>query len=1279
MSAAIQTQDILNDQVANYFGQYGHALLKNGWSIFPQSQDRRPAMVGGKMIKPMEDHELNLRAPTVAEMDLWVKECSRSNLSCFMGPGSGGAVAVDIDVYNAELSAKVQKIATDVFGPTPLHRVGSQPKVALIYRADTGDHLRNRQIKALNDGHGIDILTHGKSLTFYGIHYSTGRPYTWPEDSPRIIKPSDLPIITENQIDEFLSKTSEIMPFVTRMVGENLQVDIAFTENSEGKIADGRNAWLQEWVYRRAIDWVQNGKASDSQGLSQLSKEIIEDFIKSCVCDGRWAIPNLKNEVTHRVQRIFSNIAKGDIKIRKRNPIRTALPPVREVKPILKGGRRGTLAPDDLDTDHSSHGADAVGNSNGATQLPHPGVAGEDNDALTLQKKNPVKLLTWAEHQDTLSFVTLSMRKAITTFLNECNTKSSHDAPKLYIFKAPPGIGKTTTLTRMLAEDAGTYRDMMIDGKPHRAPYIMLVPTYRNIYELRDKAFIFGLDEKLDDKSLMEMARHEGVLEEGDVKGLEELRQRISRESGPGKEHGGFKVGIYQGRLRAGCAMTEHMQSVMSAGIAGSSLCKREIDDRYREQHDLDATVKELKCDHYETCPAILQSEIFDRVHLVLMPHAFLSLSIPEASKKTRGVIIDERAYSLFLHTTKLSVDVFEYARRGAPLSKKDYAKLKSEDPNFTLRQHENDCLILRQNAATIVLEALRAGLDPAQALIDQIPDDPQKSYDEAIRMLKTIKDMCFASSKRDAEISPNMSLEDIKQVASRPTGVEAMKEWRFWSILHERVQLVFTSQIGQTTMPKGQVLGDARIQYLHPTDTGEEWIRLSWRTEPNWIDTPTLLLDASAAPEIIQKVWKRHPDDVIVEDLVSIAGLHQRIKTILVKDGASSDAEFQTFSNSSLIGVPSDAKRMKRAAEMLNRLKYAIGSISIKHADNRVLVGCNIPIRRVLNETWLAPLNVDFGHFGALRGIDAYKNHAAVVSIGRLEVPVEVIDGIAAALTYDDEVPELPLNRLGTGYLPDGNPAIPPNMPKTYKMRDGGAITIEIPVYPTKWAALVQAQYREEELIQCLGRMRPYHRKDKDISELPVWYSVSSVLPDDAIIDEIVGTKNIINPFGADVIDLARLTGGTMEEIDMPEYYIWDRLSAVDAVEKFHSEIARLKIKNLTNSDGSLIYSRNPERIRDALDDAIGSDEQRLNREVEITRAITLQATGKETLNTTQRTGLTYTKRKQPLSTLINLKILELFHDGASQRIDNILKGVDISEPDENADVKEETYENYF
>src|SRR3546814_3150252 len=116
-----------------------------------------------------------------------------------------------------------------------------------------------------------------------------------------------------------------------------------------------------------------------------------------------------------------------------------------------------------------------------------------------------------------------------------------------------------------------------------------------------------------------------------------------------------------------------------------------------------------------------------------------------------------------------------------------------------------------------------------------------------------------------------------------------------------------------------------------------------------------------------------------------------------------------RTFSNASLIASPR-ASAMERAlaAKLINKVRQAITSISALYGWGRVVAGTAIPVRRAINSAWSGPDNVDWCHFGAMRGLDFAKHHAAALSIGRMEVPIRSLDGLVRSEEHTSELQSL-------------------------------------------------------------------------------------------------------------------------------------------------------------------------------------------------------------------------------------------------------------------------------
>src|SRR5690606_6310262 len=129
-----------------------------------------------------------------------------------------------------------------------------------------------------------------------------------------------------------------------------------------------------------------------------------------------------------------------------------------------------------------------------------------------------------------------------------------------------------------------------------------------------------------------------GLIAEGDLDArLAELRRDAL--------DAGLSTMVYRGKIAAGCRMAEIVRMAMEAGIATEAFCRSKGSAKDGEE----------TCVHYVGCPAIAQRAEIARSHVVFMPHAFMSLHVPEELRHARAVIADERVHHLFLHTTTLS------------------------------------------------------------------------------------------------------------------------------------------------------------------------------------------------------------------------------------------------------------------------------------------------------------------------------------------------------------------------------------------------------------------------------------------------------------------------------------------------------------------------------------------------------------------------------------------------------------------------------------------------
>ena len=435
---------------------------------------------------------------------------------------------------------------------------------------------------------------------------------------------------------------------------------------------------------------------------------------------------------------------------------------------------------------------------------------------------------------------------------------------------------------------------------------------------------------------------------------------------------------------------------------------------------------------------------------------------------------------------------------------------------------------------------------------------------------------VAFLSSlfKQDVRIEPGMSNNRIRAKLSQPGLINAEAEREMWRAIQERIAILehdnamiahekeyerslfqFATDFGvERGTPEFEAFVDGHPQFALYAERAEKalalyrhehklripnrnlidprfqfvlrrkdngagiemvpMLRFSWRTHPGWNDTPVMLMDASADKRIIQKIFAPRPVEVYTtrEDKGRILNM----ELVVVTD--------HLYSNNSLIGSKdaSIVQKMKAARNLAN-VRDAISMVCANHAGSRVVFGAPKNVRQAILTAWEdKPEQVDSCHFGAMRGIDAYKKHMALLCIGRMEPPVEDIDAMAACFSYDDEVYEQPFNINGNGCEDEEGerPLYQEKYPRMIHMRErqtDRGVKKEVATFMTamvkgQWGRIVQSQCREEEINQLVGRLRPVYRTPET---RPTCYILSSSIPEHLIVDDVVSLYDLIGTDG--------------------------------------------------------------------------------------------------------------------------------------------------------------------
>lgn len=1082
------------------FGSLGPMCHENGWCVFPQQRTGRrlPSIYRRKVIKWGLYQE---ERPAAELVDRWAKPCFNENVALILGAVSGNTFALDIDIKDWVLAAAVEKVAFEILGFTPFKRVGNAPKRALVYRVANAEDLPPNisRFFVADDGesaseHGFEILANKKTMTIYGRHHETYSRFSWDGDAqPALVTPEEVPLVTAAQIDAFMEAVQEIRPFHRNFSNAVVDLDmLGFVQTDgvnlpkisskggqswveeDGLVTDGREKFL--WSLARLSARANPGNCKDDEGRKTLIRTVIDEFGKRARLDGRWGNPNeLLREVTDKVTRAAEAILDGRL-----------LPmPVRE-KPgrARKVPKAPVVKTAEGERDRSSdfvRGADGVGQRGS--------VAYNDVDkAEKAVKKDRKARALEPDRSQIAKAVSDGIDSSLSAFFDAVYGDDEVAKRQVHLLVAPTGSGKTSKTIREIGNDPRTqmYDDAdREDGDKVPGPIIFLLPTYNNIEELRLKADVLNLDKDLSDEDLAAQALERNLFPESEI----EMRMAdLKRDASSAN----LRTMVYRGKKMAGCQMREKLDLLMGAGIGTAGLCKA---DRKNE----DGESETIYCEYYSTCTAIQQRREIAVSHVVFLPHAFMTMSIPEELKSARAVIADERIFHLFVHTTEFDLSTLQRPRKLPRLTKRE--READVDPQTILDDRD------------YIAEKAREALVHHQCPVNVIYKVRAKGRDGQVRTGKdfvaSALRVCGNAITSDTPITPDTSVEDIIEMCRRPTGTQISEEYRFWKIVEERLDgliqdethrsMLKSARLDSHPAAKFMCRGDReyRIQYIKeemPNGQRHELVRISWRSKPNWADSPVLLLDASASPDIIRKLFDGR--DVQVHDVPAPLN----VKTIAVID--------RTFSNMALVAKGGSQQERRDAARTKAAIQAAISMTSSVFGFGRVVVGASIIVRRAINTAWRVASNVDFCHFGAMRGLDFAKNHVAALSIGRMEIPIRTVDGLVAALTYDDDEPEEPFDRRGDGVGPDGEVLRIPVENRKLPMRDGRDIEVGIPVYPGRWAKIIQAQYREEELKQFLGRLRPVYRE----GEAPIWIAISKVIPEGVIIDDFVALEDLLH-----------------------------------------------------------------------------------------------------------------------------------------------------------------------
>lgn len=1135
-----------------------------------------------------------------------------ANLAFQCCAASGHVRVLDIDCRDAAVSQEVMRIALEELGATPFIRYGARPKVMLVYRVSKEDSKDQKWSVALRGADGqeevdeegqpinqIEWLATGSLITAFGYHHKTGENFDWSEGrlSPLTGRPEDAPLVDKTMLRRFINRVQAFRQVVGAMSTSNPYGNKStFTEfdnnttyrgnirtprrssgpwtvDASGKVTDGAEAWLtaHAWAYcavnhehlpgglQDMIDLLAFEAKSKLMGRHRNNSMFLSEA-------------STERAVAEKMRSAAAKwIASLDSKMRTGRYLDGAIPWT-----VGEDGRRAIsqrIAPSERPVDGSldwipdeSCPVEAL-----AETIPSAKTAIVDKTAERRETDRQMRAL-WTEQTDRHAIgkrVETDVRGAIGDWLMTVPEWDGNTPVAPWILRAPTGAGKTVGVIGKLADFCAAHPRAKGDG-----PILLVLPTHAN----GDEAMATALREGMIAPD---------VWTEKDVEGLKAALKKL-----------GVKIARFKGRIAAECKRPTELKALQEKGIGASGLCGADVevvgeDEDQRIATELDRKLARKAGEKLDTqeilcafrargeCGYYNQMADLERADIVIISHAYLSLSsLPKPLRKPRAVIIDESVTYSLIDQSRMPISTLNLPRREPYVIKTDrtmrkgwtdeeikawFVGAREELAALTVHWLAEDkdipTELIRRDA--FIAEVVQVAYDRSQVLAvlngEQAADFPDvaktirglmtgrrdlvgelKKLDRSSDLLRAAIVVCDRANDRHRRVRPDMSPGDVEALAIEETGRQLLDEIRFWKLVRERIENVGAGTARGERDTRWQVVEN--IEEI-VTEKGKTFavtphLRLSWRKAPNWAGRPMLLLDASARPRIVEKLFGAQPVVRSVE-----APLHVRTIAMIEK----------TWSNSSFVAkADSSDEELKIIAENIESARRLITTTAVIHGHGRVLVGTTIAVREVLTGgAWVPPPNTDFVHFGALRGLDFAKHHLAAISIGRSEQPISVIDGYAAALTYDDDVPELPYDLLGTGVTAEGKPLFRKSGWKRIAMRTGQDVDHMVPGMqpkpvlddkgkPTRdadgkpvttptWALELEESWREEELRQFLGRLRPVFRGTTDDLPPPIWIAAGKILPDGIVVDELLEMKALLKAWP--MAELVRLGGGVLAD----------------------------------------------------------------------------------------------------------------------------------------------------
>ena len=246
--------------------------------------------------------------------------------------------------------------------------------------------------------------------------------------------------------------------------------------------------------------------------------------------------------------------------------------------------------------------------------------------------------------------------------------------------------------------------------------------------------------------------------------------------------------------------------------------------------------------------------------------------------------------------------------------------------------------------------------------------------------------------------------------------------------------------------------------------------------------EAEVLILDANANKQLINQFFEVGPFHAIQAT--------RQVEVIQCRSTRCSTTSLVPKRNS-------DRKSKREAMKRLGELEAMIARLAVQHR-RLLVVGPQVitgnPKAKV-KPLIKVPVNVDLAHFNAIRGIDQWKDHDAIVVIGRNEPPIEAVEAIARCIFLTDREPL----QFATEWMVQE---------RGYRLTHG-QFGVDVICHPDPRVQIILEQLREGESQQAIDRLRLVHASTRKRV-----YLLSNVVLD-VDVDHLVTWEELMNGGG--------------------------------------------------------------------------------------------------------------------------------------------------------------------